>query len=154
MDIKKILCPVDLSDTSRRAMEAAADLSKLYDAPLTILHVLSGSGASRGSSGFAGVAMGSRCGGAETSPEERHALEILSDWGQQAGARGAVRVTTDTSRGDAAGEIRRMAEDGGYDLIVLGTHGQTGMLQALLGSVTYKLVRSAPCSVLTVKART
>jgi nucleotide-binding universal stress UspA family protein len=54
--------------------------------------------------------------------------------------------------GEAADEILRAAEDSGCDLIVMGTHGRTGLSRLLLGSVAEQVLRRAPCPVLTVKA--
>jgi nucleotide-binding universal stress UspA family protein len=53
--------------------------------------------------------------------------------------------------GDPAGEIVRYAADRGIDLIVMGTHGRTGLERLLMGSVAEKVMREAPCSVLVVK---
>ena len=53
--------------------------------------------------------------------------------------------------GDPAGEIVRYATDAGIDLIVMGTHGRTGLERLLLGSVAEKVMRDANCSVLVVK---
>ena len=53
--------------------------------------------------------------------------------------------------GDPAEEILRYAADAGTDLIVLGTHGRTGLERLLMGSVAEKVMRDAPCSVLVVK---
>ena len=53
--------------------------------------------------------------------------------------------------GDPATTIVEHAAQGGYDLLVLGTHGRTGIAHAALGSVAEKVVRSAPCPVLTVR---
>ena len=49
--------------------------------------------------------------------------------------------------------ITMLAEQGGYDLIVMGTHGRRGLLRAMLGSVAERVVRHAPCPVLTIPAR-
>jgi nucleotide-binding universal stress UspA family protein len=53
--------------------------------------------------------------------------------------------------GDPAAEIVRYADDAGVDLIVMGTHGRTGLERLLMGSVAEKVMRDAPCSVLVVK---
>lgn len=53
--------------------------------------------------------------------------------------------------GDPASEIVRYAHDAGVDLIVMGTHGRTGVERLLMGSVAEKVMREAPCSVLVVK---
>lgn len=54
-------------------------------------------------------------------------------------------------RGEPAREILRLAKDENADLIVMGTHGRTGMLRALMGSVAEQVVRNAACPVLTLK---
>ena len=53
--------------------------------------------------------------------------------------------------GDPASQIVRYAADAGIDLIVMGTHGRTGLERQLMGSVAEKVMRDAPCSVLVVK---
>lgn len=64
---------------------------------------------------------------------------------------GAHSVTTRLLQGWAPGEITQFAKDGGIDLIVMGTHGRTGLKHLLLGSVAERVVRTAPCPVLTVR---
>jgi nucleotide-binding universal stress UspA family protein len=54
-------------------------------------------------------------------------------------------------RGEPAKEILRLAKDENAGLIVMGTHGRTGMLRALMGSVAEQVVRNATCPVLTLK---
>jgi nucleotide-binding universal stress UspA family protein len=54
--------------------------------------------------------------------------------------------------GDAWHEIVKLAEEGQFDLIVMGTHGRTGIKHALMGSVAEKVLRKATCPVLTVRA--
>ena len=53
--------------------------------------------------------------------------------------------------GDEAEEIVHLAQEEGYDLIVIGTHGRTGLGRLLMGSVAEKVLRRAPCPVLTIK---
>ena len=63
---------------------------------------------------------------------------------------GGLRVLSAVESGSPAAQIVRYAERNGVDLIVLGTHGRTGVTRALLGSVAERVVRTAPCPVLTV----
>jgi nucleotide-binding universal stress UspA family protein len=63
---------------------------------------------------------------------------------------GPLKVETLVQRGDPVTEILRMAEDGASDLIVMGTHGRSGIKRALLGSVAENVVHRAPCPVLVV----
>jgi nucleotide-binding universal stress UspA family protein len=60
----------------------------------------------------------------------------------------SVPFTHRLTMGDPAGEIVRIAEDEGAELIVLGTHGRTGVTRLLMGSVAEVVVRRAPCPVL------
>src|SRR6185295_7251497 len=64
-----------------------------------------------------------------------------------------VPIVVASQRGDAADEIVRYARDHGIQLIVLGTHGRTGVSRVLLGSVAERVIRTAPCPVLTVPER-
>jgi len=61
---------------------------------------------------------------------------------------GSVPFTHRLTMGDPAGEIVRIAEDEGAEMIVLGTHGRTGVTRLLMGSVAEAVVRRAPCPVL------
>src|SRR5205807_909314 len=63
-----------------------------------------------------------------------------------------MRVEHRLEEGDAAAEIVRVAQEIHCDLIVMGTHGRTGIGRLLLGSVAEQVLRRAPCAVLTVKA--
>jgi nucleotide-binding universal stress UspA family protein len=63
-----------------------------------------------------------------------------------------IPTETRLVEGDAATEILRVAKESKCDLIAIGTHGRTGLHRLLMGSVAEKVVRKAPCSVLTIKA--
>jgi nucleotide-binding universal stress UspA family protein len=76
--------------------------------------------------------------------EERGKLERVS-------APTEVRVERQVGEGDSAVEILRAAQDLKADLIVMGTHGRTGLGRLLMGSVAEQVVRKAPCPVLTVR---
>jgi len=65
----------------------------------------------------------------------------------------AVKYTHRLARGDVAAEIVRVAADGPADLIVMGTHGRSGIGRMILGSVAEAVLRHAPCPVMTVKPR-
>jgi nucleotide-binding universal stress UspA family protein len=66
--------------------------------------------------------------------------------------RAGVVVTSEVTIGSPGAAIREVAEARGIDLVVMGTHGRCGIARVLLGSVTEKVVRQAPCPVLTVQA--
>jgi nucleotide-binding universal stress UspA family protein len=63
-----------------------------------------------------------------------------------------VAVSHLLEEGDPADQILRVAQEGGYDLVVMGTHGRTGLGRLLMGSVAEKVMRKAPCPVLVAKA--
>jgi nucleotide-binding universal stress UspA family protein len=77
----------------------------------------------------------------------------LNRWAEMARERGARDVHVQTEMGTPHTEIDRVAKEGRHDLIVIGTHGRTGLKHVLLGSVAERVVRTAPCPVLTVRAR-
>jgi glycine betaine transporter len=70
---------------------------------------------------------------------------------EQALQAGAANVETKLLQGFAAQEITKLARQGGFDLIVMGTHGRTGVSHLLIGSVAERVVRTAHCPVLTVR---
>lgn len=80
--------------------------------------------------------------------EEPETAERLARLSASLGA--GVPVVVATAFGGAAHEIARYAREHGIDLIVVGTHGRTGMSRALLGSVAERVIRTAPCPVLAV----
>lgn len=150
--IRKILVPVDFSTHSQEAIRAAADLSKRYEASVTIAHVfelLVGMGASLGyglPAGYAVLTPG------QIDDIMREYEKSLADAKRDAEAAGALKVETKQLQGPPAIEIVAFAEAGGFDLIVMGTHGRTGIGHLLLGSVAERVLRLAPCPVLTVRS--
>jgi nucleotide-binding universal stress UspA family protein len=143
MPWKKILCPVDFSDPARAAMKTAAELSAQLDADLTLFHAyqLPGYTLPEGSVVASPKMLQDLADQAETH---------LSEWSALARQMGAARVATAKGIGDPALEVVQLARDGGFDLIVVGTHGRTGLRHALLGSVAERVVRRAGCPVLTI----
>jgi nucleotide-binding universal stress UspA family protein len=147
IQIQRILCPIDFSDCSRRALDHALALAKWYDATLTVLHVC----APVPVSAYATVASmipASQVGG-ENLNEVRQAMEKFASIDD--GTR--VPLAFETGEGDPAREIVAVASAVQTDLIVLGTHGRSGFERLVLGSVTEKVLRKAGCPVLTVPPR-
>jgi nucleotide-binding universal stress UspA family protein len=141
----KILVPADFSEHSAEAVRTAADLSRRYDAPLTVVHV------------FDPVIYALPEAYVLFTPEQLDkivdALEArLADVKQLAADGGAVHVETRLLHGAVAAQIIELAGSSGASLIVMGTRGRTGLSHLLLGSVAERVVRLAPCAVLTVKA--
>lgn len=144
MQWKKILCPIDFSAYSRRAMHTAVSLATQYSAPLVLVNVWD-----------MPIAIGGQMGMDLNSIEMARveAEATLAAWKREAHETGAKIVETMFVTGSAWNEIVTAAEkDKVVDLIVLGTHGRTGLKRLFLGSVAEKVIRHAPCSVLVVRA--
>ena len=143
MPWKKILCPVDFSDPSRAALQYAAKLCQHFDADLTLFHAyqLPGYTLPEGS-----VVASPKMLQDLADQAEAHLVE----WRTLAQSMGAARVAVEKGIGDPAVEIVELAGEGGFDLVVVGTHGRTGLRHALLGSIAERVVRRAGCPVLTV----
>jgi nucleotide-binding universal stress UspA family protein len=165
MPFTHVLVPTDLSEPAHRALRHALEEATLHHARVTLLHVLSshtdtdvyyvtGSPESTAHGNFDPV-VGGRLGSQAPSqptvvrrdPNEE-ALTRLQDL-----MRGAFQGTweVEVAVGHPADTIVRIAQERGADLIVMGTHGRTGLQHVLLGSVAEKVVRLAPCPVLTVR---
>jgi nucleotide-binding universal stress UspA family protein len=138
---RKILCAIDFSEPSRVAMRRAVELAASSGASLTLLHVY-----------LAPLAP------AEMLPDPRwlkavidEAGAALTTWRAEAREGGAREVQVAMLEGVAWSCIVQVAREGGHDLVVVGTHGRTGIKHALLGSVAERVVRHAPCPVLVVR---
>jgi universal stress protein A len=143
---KKILVPTDFSKHSAEAVATAADLSRRFEAPVTLAYV------------FEPVTYALPEGHVMQSPplvEEMHTVfeERLRQAKTEAVAAGALNVETKLLTGPVAPEITDFAGRENFDLIIMGTHGRTGLRHLVLGSVAEKVVRTAPCAVLTVRVR-
>jgi nucleotide-binding universal stress UspA family protein len=121
---KRVCCPVDFSGLSLSAVEAAAELARRLGAELTLLHV--------------------------ESPQEAFSEGRMEEYRKVAQARGVAKVELGRTSGDPSIKIGDFAQQGGFDLIVMGTHGRTGRAASLSGSVAETVVRNAKCPVLTL----
>jgi len=145
-DWKRICCPVDFSDASRAALEVAADLARKNGASLTLFHAypIPGYTLPDGSVVASPTMMQELAGAAD-----RH----LAEWQADAERMGASPVSAEKVVGEPAREIVSFAQSSGADLVVMGTHGRSGLEHALLGSVTERVIRKVQCAVLTVRPR-
>lgn len=140
----RILVPVDFSAYSAEATRIATDLARRYGATLTLMHVYDPLAYAL-PDGFTPF----------PPPQNERLIEALQD--QLAGAKahaiegGAPRVATKLLQGTVAAQITEYAERGEFDLVVMGTHGRTGVKHLVLGSIAESVVRTAPCPVLSVK---
>jgi nucleotide-binding universal stress UspA family protein len=139
--IRSILYPTDFSPQSSPAFAVAAALARDYGARLVVLHVAI-------PPPF--VTYGEFYKALEDPQGYRLELEKKLREYQVPNAAGGVEYRLE--QGDPTVEIVRLAERLPGDLIVLGTHGRTGVSRLLMGSVAEEVVRQAPCPVITVRA--
>lgn len=146
MAFKKILCAVDFSEPSRDALRAAAEFAHAPGATLVLIHVWQ---PPLWTTDY-GVQLPS-----DALLEARGREEAkLAAWQAEARQLGATDVTAKLVRGVPWDAIVGAArDDAAIDLIVLGTHGHTGLRHALIGSVAERVVRHAPCTVMIVGSR-
>lgn len=144
--LKNVLVPTDFSDASDAAMRYGKALATAFGAALHVVHVIEepyGQPWAVEAYGFSLAALQD-----EWVKEARTRLDAsLTDE-----ERGALKATTTTVLGHPVMEILRFANDNAVDLIVMGTHGRGPLGHVVLGSVAERVVRKAPCPVLTVRA--
>lgn len=146
MSAGEILCAVDFSAPSRAALHAAVDMARQLGRPLTLLHVVQLPVYPLPE----GVLLPTAGAVAEVFA---HADESLAAWRAEAVARGAGNVQALAVQGSPWAVIVERAKSSDSSMIVIGTHGYTGVKHLLLGSVAERVVRVAPCPVLTVHAQ-
>jgi nucleotide-binding universal stress UspA family protein len=146
IEIQKILCPVDLSEGSRHALDHALAIGRWYGSSVTVLHVFATLPAATYGAGvgYPGVVF--------TATDRAQALADLNHFVSREPANG-VSSGIMTQEGDPVSEILAVSKVMKPDLIVLGTHGRSGFERLVLGSVTEKLLRRAECPVLSVPPR-
>jgi nucleotide-binding universal stress UspA family protein len=130
LPIRNILHPTDFSASSDCALRLACSLAREQSAQLTVLHVVHASLAAE------------KRGFGEELGEELNRMKIPD---------AQIRAERRLEEGDPVTQILRVAGEENCDLIVIGTHGRTGLGRLLMGSVAEQVVRKATCSVLTVK---
>lgn len=136
-----ILCPVDFSETSRRAFDYALLLAELSSAELIVVHAVEDVPLF---TAYAGPQMDSILQEAEKAAR-RELAELI------AGVKAEnVRIRTDVIHGRVYQAILQYAKQQKADLIVMGTHGRTGLEYAFFGSVAERVIRGAHCPVLIV----
>jgi len=162
MEAQKIVVPIDYSVYSAPALQWGMSLAQKYGAQLLVLHVIpkaveevypeGASSISPMASYYDGMAPGSRpfivqpiivdLQEQALNQLERFASEHLSE---------VLPVQVKVAVGKPAAEILRVVRTEGADLVVMGTHGRTGLRHLLLGSVAEAITRHAPCPVFTLR---
>jgi nucleotide-binding universal stress UspA family protein/CBS domain-containing protein len=141
---RKILCAVDFSAGSKEAAHAALDVARLSKAAVTLFHSFD-LPAQPLDAGDTGAAM--------LAPLERETDAMLTVLRAELDRPDGPPLQVAHGLGSAAETIVRHARDHAFDLIVVGTHGRTGLRRVFLGSVAEAVLRHAPCPVLVVKER-
>jgi len=145
--ITRILVPIDFSPSSRAALEYATFLAGETGAALEVLHVWE-------PPGYVGPDTLALLPVAAGQPGwEQTRLDVTREVDQflaKAGVR-PKQVSVRVEAGEPSDKILSVASDGGADLLVMGTHGRTGLARLLIGSVAEAVVRRATCPVLTVR---
>ncbi len=144
VSIRRILFPTDFSEPARKAQKYAMTLADLFGAELHLLHVVPIAVMPFPDSSTEWALPAVDLKSQVAAAEKLLAKELGPDWPEE-------RHTVHTAVvGFAVEEIVKYASDYSIGMIVIGTHGRTGLSHLLLGSVAEKLVRLATCPVLTV----
>ena len=144
--LKKVLVATDFSEPSEAALAYGRELARTFGAALTVLHVVDNLlTRAYGTEGFV-VAEPDLQAGLEASARAQVDALLWAEDGDILRATGFV-ITSN----EPAAAIVTYARDAGTDLLVMGTHGRGAVAQLLMGSVAERVVRTAPCPVLTVR---
>ncbi len=145
IQIQRILCPVDFSDNADHAARYAVALAETYNSELILLHVIAPPIAALPGDHLVPDMMQANIESVAESSRERIEEKIGEITSK------GISVTSRVINGLPFIEIIRLAKDWPADIIVMGTHGRTGLQHLLIGSVAERVVRKAPCPVLTIK---
>jgi nucleotide-binding universal stress UspA family protein len=140
-----ILIPIDFEAHSAEALKVAASLARSLAAKVTVVHVYDAKGYQAPAAYVTYTA--------DQRKETADYLQArLNDGVLELAAAGVRGAHSRLLEGQPVPEILRCAREGRFDLIVMGTHGRTGIWQKLVGSSTQAVLSEAPCPVLTVRA--
>ena len=142
LKLKRILVPIDFSDCSRKALQYALPLAKEHQAALTLLYVVP---PAYGAGEYGGIDYAQLEAGMREDGEKELAKLAVDE------VRGEVSANALVHLGSPAREIVETARRLPADLIIISTHGRTGLRHVLLGSVAEHVVQRAPCPVLVVR---
>jgi len=144
LPFRRILWPTDFSDASYEALQAANELASHFEAELILLHVVHPIAV------VPGPVPGQFNGPAYQRSVEAHALKTLQDITKKK-VSDHIKVRTGVLIGPAANAIVDSAIKEEADLIVIATHGETGLQKLVFGSVAEKVVRLTTCPVMTIR---
>ncbi len=145
---KKILVPTDFSDYSDNALKQAIDIARQNKAKIYLFHVID--------DGFQQCAVDYCLDEGSVQKIYKESIKNAKDKLQQevkkiTDKHSSIEIVYDTRRGIPYEEILKEQEEKGIDLIVIASHGKTGILKNLLGGVVDKIIKRAKCQVLLVR---
>jgi nucleotide-binding universal stress UspA family protein len=143
--VNKILVPIDFSEYSKRALIYAAEIAKSYDSQLQVLHVIE-------ETIHPAFSLSGKSSIFDLIPNIEEDCKNRMEKMLKESVNANIKAETFVKGGRAPNDIINFAKENSSDLIVIATHGLTGLEHLLLGSVTEKVVRMARCPVFTVKA--
>lgn len=145
LPFKKILVPTDFSESSHRALVAACELARRFDASICMVHVYPPV-LSTYPEGHLAINDTTH---AELGKYLEKSLEATREEGERLLGR---KVSAELAVGRDFEEIVRYATDGEFDLVVMGSHGKGVLSRFFLGSVTERVLRKSPCNVFVVRS--
>ncbi|EPX58233.1 Universal stress protein family [Cystobacter fuscus DSM 2262] len=147
----RILVPVDLMEGSQAIVEYAVALGRPFNAAIEVLHVWE-------PPQYVAPDLLVAAPGWTPQPLEKEALaatrQSLENFVGSIQGAGTLPLTQKLVMGEPSAAVIQVAESGGFNLIVMGTHGRRGLPRLLLGSVAQRVVSRAPCPVLTLHVPT
>jgi len=148
--VNKILAPADLSNHCKVGVQYALELAQTQDSEVVILNVLTVEETPFAQADEEWLAQQTELPKLKKALEQRKSL--LNEFVSQSFAEllSSVKVRQEVVIGTPYKRIIEKAEREGFDMIIMSTHGRTGLLHMLIGSVTERVVRRAPCPVLAV----
>jgi universal stress protein A len=146
LHLKKILVPVDFSETSKKAFQYALKFVEQFDSEITLLNVVEPISAMIGAPLAVEAFPDAKD---ELSAAERNLAALVAE----SHTNGANAVNSSVRIGHAPNEITKAAKDMDVDLIIISTHGYTSWRHLCIGSTAERVVRSAPCPVLVVREK-
>jgi len=141
---RRICCAVDLSETSREALRQAADMARALGAQLELVYVRAR---------LVGAPEMMALGAAAQASEAEQLEAELGPWEEEATRWAGSAVAATITQGEPADEVLHRCGAEGTGLLVVGTHGRTGVRRLVLGSVAERIVREARLPVLVARQR-
>ena len=146
LDLKKILVPIDFSDTSKKALQYALKLAEQFSCEIVLLYVVEP---------LTPIVGAPRAVEVLPQPQDDSipAKKELAALAARSRNNGAKSINSTIRTGHPPHEITKAAKDLDVDLIVIATHGYTSWRHLCIGSTAERVVRTAPCPVLVVREK-